>query len=340
MGIAVEWHDRWDDIRARAGGSLDRASQPSLFDRIDWYEAVARHLHPADPILAIVAEDADGATWLFLRPTGGRRAVALGCWYSLSYGAVDSGGGDAGARLIALFRALAQRFDVLALHPLDAGRYVELARALGAAGWLTFGEAISTHWTIDTAGLDFASYWRDRPGQLRSTVARRQRRKALDIRILDHFEEDAWQDYQNIYEDSWKPAEGSFAFLRALAEREGAAGTLRLGIARSAEGTAVAAQLWLVENGVATIHKLAHRESAKALSPGSLLSHAMFRAAIDRDRVHRISFGLGNEPYKAEWMDHAAPMFRIDAFRPASPAGAAGAARASLSRLAARLRGR
>ena len=83
------------------------------------------------------------------------------------------------------------------------------------------------------------------------------------------------------------PQEGSPAFLRALAEQEGAAGTLRLGIAYDAGGRAVAAQFWLVEDGVATIHKLAHREDARAGSPGSLLSQAMFRAAIDDDRVDR-----------------------------------------------------
>lgn len=129
-------------------------------------------------------------------------------------------------------------------------------------------------------------------------------------------------------------------FLRALAEQEGAAGTLRLGIARDGHGRAIAAQFWLVENGIATIHKLAHREGAREISPGTILSHAMFRAAIDEDRVHRIDFGLGDEPYKAEWMDTANPIYRIDAYRPGSARGLAGIGRERAARLVRRLRGR
>ena len=73
----------------------------------------------------------------------------------------------------------------------------------------------------------------------------------------------AWADYEAVYAASWKPEEGSPAFLRALAEQEGAAGTLRLGIARRG-GRPVAAQLWTVESGVATIHKLAYVEDERA----------------------------------------------------------------------------
>src|SRR3989440_2029523 len=55
-----------------------------------------------------------------------------------------------------------------------------------------------------------------------------------------------------------------------------------------------------VENGTAWIHKLAYDEAAKALSPGTILSMAMFRAAIDEDRVSRIDYGTGDDAYKRE----------------------------------------
>src|SRR3546814_7125293 len=95
----------------------------------------------------------------------------------------------------------------------------------------------------------------------------------VDLEIHDRFSPAIWKDYEAVYENSWKPEEGSLSFLRAIAEQEGEAGHLRMGIARS-DGLAVAAQLWTVENGVALIHKLAHREDAGAGSPGTLLSHA------------------------------------------------------------------
>ena len=114
---------------------------------------------------------------------------------------------------------------------------------------------------------------------------------------------------------------------------------MRLGIARK-DGVPVAAQLWTVENGTAWIHKLAYREDAKSLSPGTILSEAMFRAAIDKDRVARIDYGTGDEPYKADWMDRRETLWRVEAFNPRTAAGLAGAVRAAASALVGRLRSR
>jgi CelD/BcsL family acetyltransferase involved in cellulose biosynthesis len=88
-----------------------------------------------------------------------------------------------------------------------------------------------------------------------------------------------------------------------------------------------------VENGVALIHKLAHRESAAETSPGTVLSAAMFRHVIDVDNVDIIDFGTGNDHYKADWMDGNTPLMQIMAHNPLTPAGLAGAAKAGLSRL-------
>ena len=81
----------------------------------------------------------------------------------------------------------------------------------------------------------------------------------------------------------------------------------------------MAAQLWHVENGRATIHKLAYDEAEKALSPGSILSEAMFRHVIEQDRPTMIDYGTGDEPYKADWMDDPAPLYRITCLRPWRP---------------------
>jgi hypothetical protein len=194
----------------------------------------------------------------------------------------------------------------------------------------------AVNWRADTAGLDFDAYWAKRPGQLRNTVKRRTRAAELDIVVHDRFDPAAWAEYEAVYRASWKPDEGSFAFLRALAEQEGAAGTLRLGIARK-DGAPVAAQLWLVENGEATIHKLAYAEAAKALSPGSILSAAMFRHVLDQDRVRSIDYGNGDEPYKADWMDAPRTLWKLRAFNPRTLKGLF---RAGKARLAARRRSR
>mgnify|MGYP006199459373 CR=1 FL=1 len=120
---------------------------------------------------------------------------------------------------------------------------------------------------------------------------------------------------------------------------ERASPRLRLGIARH-EGVPVAAQFWLIENGEATIHKLAYAESAKSLSPGTILGEAMFRRAIDKDRVRLIDYGTGDEPYKAEWMAERRPLWQLSAHNPRTLRGLLGIVRAKASALAGRGRSR
>jgi hypothetical protein len=326
MPASVEWFDDMDAVAADAGGALDRARQPVLYDRLDWFRLTHRHIR-SDARLAILrVREGDAAAWLFLVDDGRRRASPLGSWYTLRFAPVISGGGE--TLLPDLARAVAARFDRIGLYP--------LATPLPMSGWRTFTDRISTNWTLDLGSRDFDGYWSARPAALRNTVARRQRSHPVTVTLDRSFDPAHWAEFESIYADSWKPMEGSPAFLRALAAQEAEAGTLRLGITRDADGRAIAAQFWLVENGIATIHKLAHRESAKAGSPGSLLSHAMFRAAIDEDHVRRIDFGLGDEPYKADWVDTPNPVWRVDAYRAASLRGMAGIAREAASRLARR----
>ncbi|WP_019833389.1 GNAT family N-acetyltransferase [Sphingomonas sp. PR090111-T3T-6A] len=331
MTALVEWFDDLDAVAADAAGALDRTAQPCLFDRLDWFRLTRMHILPDAGIAVVRVASGDARAWLFLIDAGSRAAAPLSSWYSLRFGPILSEPRDE-ALIECLYRAVSRRFDRVALHPL---RNAEPA-PLRAATLRPFTSRVSTNWIVDIPDAGFESYWAARPAKLRNTIARRTRSHPVHISIHRCFEPSAWTDYENVYRASWKPTEGSPAFLRALAEQEGSAGTLRLGIAHDAEGRAVASQFWLVENGIATIHKLAHREDARAGSPGSLLSHAMFHAAIEDDRVHRIDFGLGDEPYKADWMDMPRPIYRIDAYRPTSLRGMAGIGREVASRLARR----
>jgi CelD/BcsL family acetyltransferase involved in cellulose biosynthesis len=327
MPVSVEWHDDLDAVAADAAGALDRARQPCLYDRIDWFRLTVAHIHPHARLAVVRVREGERSAWLFLIDTGRRAAAPLASWYTLRFAPILSGP-DAAAFIPALFAAVARRFDVVALHP--------IAAPIAAPGWRGYSRRAAINWTIDLGASDFDSYWAARPKQLRNTVARRTRSHPLEISCSGHFEDDMWAAYREIYAASWKPAEGSLRFLEALARQEARAGTLRMGLAHDAAGRPVAAQYWLIEGGIATIHKLAHREDAKAGSPGSLLSHAMFRAAIDDDRVRRIDFGLGDDAYKADWVDTPNPVWRTDLYRPASLGGLVGIARETASRLARR----
>ena len=200
--------------------------------------------------------------------------------------------------------------------PDEDGSPAALEAALRRTGWATRREVHDTNHFLRVNGRDYAGYLASRPGPLRTTLKRRAAR--VDCSIRTAFDPQDWAEYEAIYAQSWKPEEGDPALLRSFAEQEGAAGRLRLGLARI-EGRAVAAQLWTVEDGTAFIHKLAHREDSKALSPGTVLSAVLFAHAIDRDGVSLVDFGTGDDPYKRDWMDDIRPRYRIDAMRPLDP---------------------
>lgn len=333
MPIEVELFDNLDAIAADAGDALSRQRQPLLFDRLDWYRLIQRHTPPQGQLLIARAREGADAAWLFLSADG-RAGAALTNWYSFRHGVIGSTRGDL---LQAIAGCLRDRVATLSIGPLDSTE--TLAAALRHEGWLVREEEVTGSWQAQTAGLSFAEYWAARPGQLRSTFKRKSKAASVDTEICSYFNPAAWDAYLTVYDKSWKGSEGAPAMLRDLAQMESAAGTLRLGIARK-DGVPVAAQLWLVENGTAWIHKLAYDEACKALSPGTILSEAMFRHAIDVDRVERIDFGTGDDAYKRDWMDARVPLWRLTAYNPRSLSGLTAAGRAAASALVRRLRSR
>ena len=323
-----------DSVAADAAGALDRDVRPGLFDRLDWFRLLAAHCPPEGKLLAMRGRNGGHSGWLFLavrHPI----ADAFAAWYSLRFKVIGNPDDDVMTSIAAALRdgGLAH----VELEPIEDPE--PIAAGFRSAGWIIFLDQKTVNWRVDTANEDFDAYWAKRPAQLRNTARRKAKAAGLEISIHERFDEAAWADYEAVYRASWKPEEGSFPFLRALAEQEGAAGTLRLGVARQ-DGRPIAVQLWLVENGEATIHKLAYAEDARALSPGTILGMAMFRHALDKDHVRRIDYGNGDEPYKADWMEEKRTLFRLSAFNPRTVKGLLGAARAKASSLAARRRSR
>lgn len=317
----------FDDLAAAgrdAGDRLGRGAQPCLFDRLDWFRLVQEHTPEGEP-LVIKVKNGVASCWLFLSARGGY-AEGLTNWYCLRYAPVLDGPAEK-APVGDFVKGLRQAgISHVYLSPVAGDD--RIAEEFRRRGWATARGQVNVSWRIDTRGMSFDRYWEGRPSRLRNTVNRRAKKANLETRILDRFDEAAWADYEIVYNNSWKPNEGSPALIRKLAEQEGAAGTLRLGLAYH-EGKPVASQLWLVEHGIATIHKLAYREDARELSPGSILSRDMFRHALDIDHVDLIDFGIGNDAYKAEWMTHCVPLYGVTAYDLLRPAGLFGAARAA-----------
>jgi len=331
--VRVTYHDDLKEVQGDAAlAALLRAPQAAApFDRIEWWQGLAEHCN-LPPLIAVCRHGAHRAVLPLVRR--GDQIHALANWYAFRVGPLFTPGADRAALLAELAADLVGETPHLVLAPLpdENGAASALAQALRSAGWATFVEQCDVNHVLPVNGRSFAEYLAGRSGPLRTTLKRKADKVSVTIETA--FNPDSWAAYEAIYAQSWKGEEGCPGFLRAFAEQEGAAGRLRLAIAR-ADGRPVAAQFWTVEAGTAFIHKLAHIEDARALSPGTTLTAALLERVIDGDRVELVDFGTGNDAYKRNWMEQVRPRFRIEAFRAKGPVTWPAIARKVLHRVAA-----
>ncbi len=286
----------------------------SPFERPEWFALLGESRPDA---FSIEAGEDDSRASLTLTKTDGR-VEPLRNWYSFTWRPWVPAGDEGDALLVLLARNLKREAPRVTLWPLpdEDGSATRLARAFRDAGWAVSLAQCDENHILSVNGRSFGEYWATRPGRLRTTLKRKAKKVAVEI--VEYFDATIWNAYETIYAESWKPSEDEPELLRRFAEAEGAAGRIRMGVAR-ADGVPVAAQFWTVENGTAYIHKLAHLESAKPISPGTTLSAALFEHVIDRDHVDLVDFGTGSDRYKADWMEQVRPRYRLDALDPAQP---------------------
>ena len=333
---SIAYHADLAHVQDEAGlyALLDSPARSTPFERLAWWQALAGECG-LSPVLAVCRDDETGQTAVLPLAHGPspRHFQALANWYSFRVGPVCSAPGEALPLLTALARNLPLRARRVTMSPVsnETGDASLLAQAFRKAGWFVDMRQSDTNHILPVAGRSYAEYLATRPGPLRTTLKRKQNK--VQIELFQHFDEQAWAAYEEVYTHSWKPSEASPAFLKRFAKEEAQAGRLRLGIAR-ADGRAIAAQLWTVEGGTAFIHKLAHTEDSRALSPGTSLSAALFEQVIDRDHVALVDFGTGDDPYKRDWMEQQRPRYRLDMIRPGALALWPQIARAWVKRLA------
>src|SRR5260370_2009039 len=83
-----------------------------------------------------------------------------------------------------------------------------------------------------------------------------------------------------------------------------------------------AAQVWIVNNGTASIYKIAYDQKFKELSVGSYLTMHLMERAIDVDKVREIDYLSGDDRYKSDWMSHRREHWGILAINPRPLLGA------------------
>jgi len=162
----------------------------------------------------------------------------------------------------------------------------------------------------------YASYYQQRPSQLKNTIKRRERKLATShkyrIEIVTELSlfPQAFSAYKEIYRQSWKADEFSFEFIEKVCLAALSENKLRLGILY-VNNEPAAAQLWFlqtakysdkVEQTTASIFKLAYTPKYQEFSVGSILSLALSEHVIEQDDVSFIEFGMGSEPYKKDWL--------------------------------------
>lgn len=305
---AISYHDTVNDLQ-----DLDWFAK-GPFARPEWFALLENG--GAEPLFATIRE-ADRVISLPLRRT--RLGLeALTNWYAFTWSELRTRVQPDSDMLTSLAQDLARHADRVTLTkiPDEDGTLARLKAAFGKAGWLAFAAPCDTNHVLRVDGRSFAEYLSDRPGQLRATLKRKARK--VEVSLTVHFDPSDWADYEEIYADSWKPAEGDASMLRQFARGESQAGRYRFALARH-EGKPVAAQFWTVDGDTAYIHKLAHRTSAQALSPGTTLTAALFERVIDVDGVALVDFGTGDDAYKRDWMEEVRTRWQLVCLRPSRP---------------------
>lgn len=333
-------YSTWDLLPDSTNALFAQAAKDSLFFSRTWFENLAAALDDdqtlvlacvvaGDQVLAILPLIKDaGHTWLSLKHR-----------YTTHYSLLLSDD-DQEQVLTCLAQGLSQLpLRALLLEPVadDDKRIAGLQRSLEAAGFGCERLFRLYNWIYRVQGQSFAEYLAGRPARLRNTLARKQRKlereHGYDIRLYTGNEvPQAMADYHAVYRASWKANEQYAGLLDGMVAGFSRPGWSRLAVLY-VRGQPVAAQLWFVCHGKASIFRLAYHEAWRQYSPGSILTAFLMQYVIDVDKVDEIDFLTGNDAYKQDWMSARRERFALSCIKSAEPAGGFTQFVASLQRL-------
>jgi hypothetical protein len=343
----VARYTSWNELTPRHAPVLDDAARASFFRSVPWFKALAAtSLDPGDTVALYVAGQPPALILPLRRPPRrlSRPSVlsSLANFYSCDFAPLaraDAAGADHVAAVARSLLGEKPRIDVVNLTslPAETDALRDAAQGFADAGWWVQRYFHFATWYERTAGITAADYLAARPPALRNTVRRKASalRKANDARIevlgggpalVDAALDTAIAAYEHVYRASWKVREPYPAFAASFIRAAAELGCLRLGLVHIGE-LPVAAQIWIVWRGHATLCKLAHDERVAARSVGSVLTWRMIEHVLDVDRVDEIDFGRGDDPFKRLWMSERREHWGLLAFNPSTPFGLLTAAR-------------
>jgi hypothetical protein len=352
MTIRMQEFPSLDALPADADRLFD--GLPGLFGSRAWWRTVLAFGMPEQTrpcFLLLWADDIPAALFPLRRPVSGGALSGLTTPYTCHYTPLLAPDLTAAARtkVFAAFARFCRGWATTRLDALPDDWPALLACLEGAreAGLAVVRFDHFGNWHEDVRGLDWAGYLARRPGALRETIRRKLRRAqradaSFDLIARPEVLEPGIDAFEQVYAKSWKEPEPFPHFNAGLMRETAAAGLLRLGI-WSIGGAPVAAQLWIVEHGTATVLKLAHDEAFQADSPGTVLTALVLRRLLDDAQagaqVGEIDFGRGDDGYKQGWAGQRRQRIGLVLVNPRRPAGLAFLARHGLGQVRKAWRG-
>jgi hypothetical protein len=316
---------------------FDAAEQDDFQNGLDWYRLLACTTVTSGVEVSLLVSRRDGRATAALpvqrlERRFGSEVQALSNYYTSRFTPPVVPGTQV-EDIAVLFAALRERQPharSLILAPMAHGgpQFGLMRDALRLAGLTAFEYFCFGNWYLPLAPRAATSeqYFSERPSELRNTLRRMARRfdaekGRIEIACTDADLDRAIAAYTSVYAASWKQPEPHPQFMPGLIRLCARRGWLRLGIAWLGERP-IAAQLWVVAHGRASIYKLAYDKQFARLSPGSLLTAALMRHVIDEDGVKEVDYLTGDDAYKRDWMTHRRERWGLVAYDPRSPGGA------------------
>jgi hypothetical protein len=300
---------RFDELPPQADSTFASTENNGLFATRAWYEMLLQHagIDERTVRLACVIEH---DRLLALLPLV---EVSTGQWSTLRHRytshyplPIPDDRRDAIIACLATGLA-AQPLRSLLLEPVADDEITQsLQQAMTLAGFDCQRHFRFYNWVHRPDGQSYDAYFAGRPSRLRNTIARKRRKLerehlcSLQVSPGDDIA-DALDAYHAVYRASWKANEQHRPLIDALAKTFAARGCSRVGVL-SVDDKPIAAQLWFVVGGHASIFRLAYDTRWKSWSPGSILTAHLMAHVIDNDKVSEIDFLTGNEAYKQDWM--------------------------------------
>ncbi|HJV76306.1 MAG TPA: GNAT family N-acetyltransferase [Noviherbaspirillum sp.] len=362
----VRIYNGFEELPAHCGAVFETASTTSgIFLSLPWFRNLAATAFGSDEHMRIYSvESGTGESrQLLLLPMchkkmskkrfASRRLVAAGNYYTSLFSPIAFGpSDDLQKHMDILAKAIAAdtpHWDSVDLHPLETGTafFNSLQQAFRTAGMAVQTYFCFGNWYLEVNGRSYQDYFNSLPSRLKNTLKRKTRQLSetgrLRLEIISEIEDidRAIVSYEKVYTASWKKPEDYPAFIPGLLRMGAEQGWLRLGIAYI-DGEPAAAQIWFVNNHIASIFKLAYDERFSSYSVGSILTARLMQHVIDVDWVKEVDYLTGDDDYKRDWMSHRRERWGIVAFNLRTLNGTLAAIRhlggAILKRLAARSR--